>query len=208
MTQQFLGLDYIYPATIRSSELIDRFDTQNLQSVAVKADAHKWGFEVALKPMASGRAEANAKFGLLANHKFGHGISQTFDIEFPQMIPAPQEQYPPLRVKVNAVSAIGTNRVSVFHSGIQNDTDITYYQGQFIQFDGDQKVYMITEGVTFNQFQTGFFRIFPRLKKATIVQQAINFAPMMRCRYSADGSSEVRVNAQGVISESVNVIEA
>ena len=140
-------------------------------------------------------------------HKFRMGITENFDVEFPQYIPDQNAEYPGLAVRVAAVSAIGSDRVNVNIGGVGASTNVTFYQGQFIQFSGDKKVYMITEGITFNEMQTGYFRIFPRLYKPVALQQLISLAPMMNCRYSGDGSNTVRVTIDGVIAETIDVVE-
>ena len=208
MSQFFLGLEYVNPVRIFSNRNEQEFDTVQGGSVVVPSEAHRWEMDIALKPVVASKSRVS--YGNLVAHRFSKGLGGKFTIPFPQYYTPPNETYPGLVLRTNEQDngqvAAGSTQLVVVMDGIANYINVTYPAGLFVSFDGDKKVYMVTETFTFNEFSVGTMKLFPPLKKATSQRQDISLSPVIDVKY-ADNVDQFRLRS-AIMNESISVVEA
>jgi len=168
----FLGINYATPLEITSDEVVMRSESLNLKISTFRTDAQRWEIKATLNTSNNLQDSAGAR---LSVHSTQHGSSKPFNIEMPQLLGTN-----PVNGTVNVVGVetAGNDEISVSTTGIEK-----IFAGHFVSFEGNPKVYQVTEDVTINK-DGAILKIFPKLVTDVLSSSVVNFAPNIQVYYS------------------------
>ena len=194
----FLGLDYVYPLSIRSRGRVFRTETSSLKIQTNSSDAQRWELSVTVAPTSTQNVA-------LEDHRFSFGTHTSFTTLMPQPLGVPELIQGNLAgISSDGVTAAGQSAVRVQVTG-----NVVIPQGLYITFGNDPKIYRVTAETSILTTTTNpTIPIFPPLTQPTVDGESIGSTPSIRVYYAEDGNDSITYQNGGVVRTTVNLVEA
>jgi len=148
-TYEYKGKDIIAPFNIASNQPVISTDTTSLQSQRVVAGGQRWELEFQVKVSESTDGNIDAA-DFLADSVLSSNLHTAEEMVMPQLTTSQGDNIDIALTGFNADGALGIQNVGFKGAttvDINGITEPNQYipKAQFIQFDGDDKIYMTTE---------------------------------------------------------------
>jgi hypothetical protein len=148
--------------------------TNSLKRQARSRGAHRW--EIDLRYGAMTRATFAPLWAFLVSRE---GQARSFTVRVPAMLPRGSVAGTPL---VDGASQTGFS-INTDGWGVGS---LIYRAGDFVQFEGDPKVYMVTSDVTATGGGAASLPIYPALRRSPLDNTPVNITPLFTCALTGD----------------------
>ena len=186
-----VGVEFVAPMQIISNDPAFVTDSLSLRQQVARRKAQRWEITTNLMP-----SNDSADFFV---HNVTNGFSDVFKIQMPQVY-RPVKASSATTFEVAVAANKGARTIQVKCVG-------KIAKGEFIQFAGSTKVYLVTKGVTGN----GTIDIYPELINNQLLGAKILYDTnvQMSCRYDPSVALGIKY-VDGILSDpgSVKLVEA
>lgn len=192
-----LIIKFVAPISVKSNQPVFVSDTLALRRQTVSHNAQRWEIQAQLEP-------SNSSADFLV-HSVVNGYNTTITIRMPQVYRLQKDDETTATSCVTTgVAAVNSSLVPV--SILKGTDNAILKKGEFIQFTGHDKVYLVTEDAV-----TGNVKIFPALRAQVNSDTAVLFGENVKLRAKYDTDTMLGITYKdGILSDpgSITFIEA